>query len=45
MSYLLYITLSTNLTNPTTGCPSVKELLNILFWSQTNTAVQRRPTF
>lgn len=39
MSYLLYVTLSTNLTNPVTGCPSVKELLNILFWTQTNTAV------
>jgi hypothetical protein len=40
MSYLLYATVYTNQSNPVTGCPSVKELLNILFWTQTNTAVR-----
>ncbi len=44
MSYLLYATLSRNLTNPLSGCPTTKELLNIIFWSQTNPAVRLRRT-
>lgn len=44
MSYLLYGTLSRNLTNPLSGCPTAKELLSIIFWSQTNPAVRLRRT-
>lgn len=41
MAHFLYAVVNTNLTDPIIGCPSLKELLYILFWSQTNTLVRR----